>query len=224
MSELLPSLTIEPNEPARTTMIWLHGLGADGYDFEHIVPELRLPADTAVRFVFPHAPNRPVTINDNHVMPAWFDIKDLNWLTTVDEQGVRTSIQQITNLIAQQRSLGMPSERIILAGFSQGGVIALHTAARYHEKLGGVIALSTYLPMHMEMAAEINPLNRDIPIFMAHGELDPMVPIIAGRESCTSLRGIQPNVEWREYPIDHHVSPDEIIDIRRWLENIPAMA
>ena len=182
------------------SIIWLHGLGADGHDFEPIVPELRLPASLALRFVFPHAPVRPVTINGGMTMRAWYDIYSLDRGGPVD---------------------GIAADRIVLAGFSQGGAIALHAALRYPEKLAGLMALSTYLPLWSSVDSEVvdNPaaVNKDIPIFMAHGSFDPVLPMQLGSDSRDLLTDRGFEIEWRDYPMAHAVCPEEIAHIRGWL-------
>ncbi len=217
MSEqLLPAITLEPNRPADAAVIWLHGLGADGYDFEPIVPQLGLE-ELAIRFILPHAPMRPVTINNGYVMRAWYDITAPDLSQGQDAQGTRESEQQIQALIQQQIDSGIPSERILLAGFSQGGAIVLHTGLRYPQPLGGIIALSTYLPLADTVADEKHTANSDIPIFMAHGNGDPIIPIIGAQRSRDRLIELGHEVEWHEYTMPHSVCPSEIEAIARWV-------
>ncbi len=222
MATLLPHIRIEPNVPAQISIIWLHGLGANGHDLEAVAQELRLPPDAPVRHVLPHAPARPVTVNAGHTTRAWFDVRSLDWLNAVDESELREAMEQIKVFIDYEQHQGVPAERIIVAGFSQGGMIALHTVARYPKPLAGIIALSACLPLHHRLLMEAHQANRNTPVFLAHGLYDPVISIDVARQSCTALRSIVSDVEWREYPIEHHVSSDEIIDIRRWLENLPA--
>lgn len=201
------------------SVIWLHGLGADGHDFEPIVPELRLPASMQVRFVFPHAPERPVTINGGMSMRAWYDILTLDRNGPQDEAGVLESGQLLEQLIEREHQRGLDYARIIVAGFSQGGAIALHTALRFKQRLAGVMALSTYLPLSQNFATEVaaGTVALEIPIFMAHGSLDPMLPIDLGQSSRRLLEQAGYRVEWHEYAMGHSVCAEEIADIRRWL-------
>lgn len=218
MSDLLPCVEIDPPGGADFSVIWLHGLGANGHDFEPIVPQLELPDTRSVRFVFPHAPAKPVTINNGYIMPAWFDIATLTRLNPVDETGIENSIGQINALIEREKGRGVPAGRIVVAGFSQGGVIALHTAARHPEPLAGIIALSTYLPLHNRLTPGAIAANAQIPVFMAHGKFDSVLSIELGRLSLGFLKPILPNVEWHEYPMDHSVCLEEIQDLSRWLQ------
>lgn len=214
----LSSVEIETAPGVLASVIWLHGLGADGHDFEPIVPELRLPVP--VRFVFPHAPVRPVTLNGGWPMRAWYDIIAIDQESRRDIQGMEGSRRALEALIRCENRRGVPSERIVLAGFSQGGAVALHTALRYPEKLAGLLALSTYLHTADTLEAEASEANQDIPIFMAHGVHDPVVPIHLGEESRDTLREHGYNVEWKTYPMPHAVNPEEIADIRRWLTEV----
>ena len=201
-------------------VIWLHGLGADGHDFEPIVPELKLPANHGIRFIFPHAPQRPVTINAGTIMPAWYDLTSMNFTNHEDEQGIRKSAQQITELIQQQQQQGIDSKKIILAGFSQGGAIVLHTALRYGEPLAGIMALSTYLPLVKTFESELAAVNRDIPIMMCHGSHDPVVPYHLGDDSRHFMEQAGLKVDWHSYPMQHSVCADEINDISLWIQKI----
>ncbi len=208
------------------SVIWLHGLGADGHDFEPIVPELRLPSELGLRFVFPHAPMRPVTINGGMTMRAWFDILSLDRDGLADEAGVRASAGILDGLIQREQERGIDASKIVVAGFSQGGAIALHSALRSQQKLAGLMALSTYMPLASAFEDEV--LNTDavdplgLPIFMAHGTLDPVLPMELGRESADLLIASGFDVEWHEYPMAHAVCAAEIDDIRRWLQTIYA--
>ena len=219
MTQLLETIEIETGERPDGAVIWLHCLGADGHDFEPIVPELRLPQRLALRFVFPHAPIRPVTLNQGMRMRAWYDILQLGG-GREDDPGIRASQKSLDNLIAREGARGIAPARIVLAGFSQGGAIALQTALRSGERLAGTLALSTYLPLAPTLAAERNAANRDLPIFMAHGSQDPMIPIDRARASRDALAALGYPVEWREYPMPHSVCLDEISDIAAWLTRV----
>ena len=202
-------IEIETGPNPVASVIWLHGLGADGHDFEPIVPELRLSAP--IRFVFPHAPERAVTINNGMRMRAWYDIFQFGG-GPEDEAGIRDSQQLLGQMISAEKT-----EKIFLAGFSQGGAIVLQTALRYPKKLAGVLALSCYLPLAAKLPAEKNQANQDIPVFMAHGTLDPVVPIQKARMSRDVLEQQGYKVEWHEYPMPHSVCPQEIVDISRFI-------
>lgn len=208
-------VTTDPN-PA-CSVIWLHGLGADGHDFAPIVPELGLPPQLAVRFIFPHAPLMPVTINNGYVMPAWYDVRSLDLRQTEDEAGIRASQQKIEALIGHEGERGIPASRIVLAGFSQGGAIALHAGLRHAAALAGVLALSTYLPLPLALASEASQVNAGLPIFMAHGTGDAVIPISQGIASRDVLQENGYEVAWHEYPMAHSVCPEEIADIGQWL-------
>ena len=225
MSERLDALEVEIGPAAGGTadasIIWLHGLGADGHDFEPIVPELRLRADLRARFVFPHAPAQAVTVNNGHVMPAWYDVYGD---TRQDADGIRASQRRIEALIAWERGRGVALRRIVLAGFSQGGAIALQTGLRHPERLAGILALSTYLPLAETVGAEAGPANRDVPTFMAHGAEDPVIPLQRAAISRDQLRKLGYQVEWHEYPMPHAVCPEEIADVGAWLGRVLAPA
>ena len=210
----MDALRIETGRDPEAAIIWLHGLGADGHDFEPIVPELELARP--VRFVFPHAPIRPVTINQGMRMRAWYDILQLGG-GPEDEAGLRASQQLTEELI---RSQGLPANRIVLAGFSQGGAIALLTALRYPERLAGVMALSTYLPLAPKLAAERSEANSDVPIFMAHGSDDDLIPMDRAQASHDALKALGYPVEWRDYPMPHSVCAPEIADISAFLSRV----
>jgi len=197
------------------SVIWLHGLGADGHDFEPIVPELHLPADLPLRFVFPHAPVRPVTINGGMAMRAWYDIVTLDSEGRADAAGVHESTALLEGLIAREKDRGIEANKIIIAGFSMGGAIAINTALHTKEKLAGLMALSTYLPLPSEVEGSTG--SRDLPVFMAHGSFDPMLPMQWGQASAERLKETGFTVEWRDYPMAHAVCPEEIRDIREWL-------
>ncbi|MDI3258643.1 MAG: carboxylesterase [Sinobacteraceae bacterium] len=211
------AVRLEPAQPARAAVIWLHGLGADGHDFVPIVPELNLPPELAVRFVFPHAPVRPVTINGGMRMRAWYDIYSLTRGDRQDEAGIRASAAIAQGFIEEQVSAGIARNRIVLAGFSQGGAIALHTGLRQTAALAGILALSTYLPIHDRLPAELTAAGRATPILMCHGLYDPVLPLQLGADTRDGLRGFGCHVEWRDYPMQHQVCAEEIADISVWL-------
>jgi len=215
----LESIRIDTGAKPAAAVIWLHGLGADGHDFEPVVPELRLPASKPVRFIFPHAPMRPVTINNGMRMRAWYDILQMGG-GTEDEAGIRASQAAVEGLVAEQKAAGIPANRIALAGFSQGGAIVLQTALRAKERLAGVLALSTYLPLRDKLAGERTAANKDVPIYMAHGSFDPMIGIDRAQRSREILEAQGYKVEWHEYPMPHSVCPEEIGDIAKFLLRI----
>ena len=215
---MLDCITVDPPSSATACVIWMHGLGADGNDFVPMVPELGLPAGHSVRFVFPNAPTMPVTINGGYVMRAWYDIASAEFDKRADESGVRRSQVAINALIAQQVALGIKAERIVLAGFSQGGVIALQTGLRYPEKLGGVMALSTYLACADSLGAEAASSNRNLPIFMVHGSMDTVIPIALAKLSKGRLETHGYKIDWHEYGMPHSVCAEEIDDIAVWLK------
>jgi phospholipase/carboxylesterase len=212
------NVVLEPATTADAAVIWLHGLGADGYDFVPIVDELRLPPTLAVRFVFPHARPRPVTINNGFVMRAWYDITGLGPDRKEDDAGIRESAGVVNGYIEQQNARGVATERIVIAGFSQGGAIALQASLRYPERLGGVMALSTYLPLRESVAAEASRANKDLPILMCHGLRDPMIAAAIGKASRDQLVSLGYTVEWQSYPMEHQVCMEEVHDISRWLQ------
>jgi phospholipase/carboxylesterase len=212
------SVILNPAAPATAAVIWLHGLGADGYDFVPIVEELRLPASLPVRFIFPHAQQRPVTINNGFTMRAWYDITGLGPDSAEDEAGIRQSEAIVRGYIENERAQGIASERLVIAGFSQGGAIALQTALRYPQRLAGAMALSTYLPLRQTVENEAAAANRDLPILMCHGLRDPMVPANLGKASRDLLQGLGYAVEWQSYPMEHQVCMEEVGDIAKWLQ------
>lgn len=214
---LLPTVENETAAHPTHSVIWLHGLGADGNDFAPIVPELVAPQWPGLRFVFPHAPVRPVTVNGGMPMRAWYDIYGFDLLSRQDEAGVRQSIAQVEALIAREQERGVPSERIFLAGFSQGGAIALAAGLRHPQKLAGLIALSTYLPIADSLAAERSAANAAIPIFWGHGTLDPVVILQRGLDSRAALETLGYAIAWHTYPMPHSVCPEEIADLRAWI-------
>ena len=216
----LESLELETGRRPTASVIWLHGLGADGHDFEPIVPELDLPDTLPVRFVFPHAPMQAVTINGGAVMRAWYDVYALQGVRREDEAGVRASQARVEELIAREKARAIPASRLVLAGFSQGGAIALHTGLRHAERLAGIMALSTYLPLASTLAAEASAASRGVPIFMAHGLHDSMIPIERATISRRQLETAGYPIEWHEYPMGHAVCAEEIADIAAWLQRV----
>ncbi len=225
MPSQLETIELETNPNPTAAVIWMHGLGADGNDFVPIVNEIDLSGAPGIRFIFPHAPTRPVTINNGHVMRAWYDIAfgDLEGKTRkADEKGVRESQAQIGQLIARENSRGIAASKIVLAGFSQGGAIALHTGLRYPETLAGVMALSTYLPLAESFVQEATPANAKTPVFMAHGTHDPVVPYAMGNSSREQLQQAGYALVWHEYPMQHSVCLEEVADIGRWLTSVLA--
>jgi len=215
------AVEIESAVPLLGSVIWLHGLGADGHDFEPIVAELRLPENLGLRFVFPHAPMRPVTLNGGVTMRAWYDILSLDRNGPQDEEGIRASAAILEALVEREHDRGIPYDKIVVAGFSQGGAIALHFALRFAQRLGGLMALSTWLPLAASLQTEVienqQAQSRDLPLFLAHGKFDPMLPISLGEESRTGLNDMGYSVEWHDYPMEHSVCAEEIADIRAWL-------
>ena len=220
---MLDCIEIEPNGPATASVIWLHGLGADGNDFVPIVDELGLPADHGVRFVFPNAPVQPVTINNGMPMRAWYDIKGMAIADKQDAEGIRASAREIEQLIDREGERGIAPERIVLAGFSQGGAIALHTGLRHARGLAGIMALSTYLPLAETLGDEASDANRGVSILQAHGSQDPVVPIQLGQASRDHMLEAGYDVAWHEYPMQHQVCMPQIATIGRWLtDRLPA--
>jgi phospholipase/carboxylesterase len=221
MSDILDAIELETAPHPSASVIWLHGLGADGSDFLPIVEALELPP-APIRFVFPHAPMQPVTINGGYVMRAWYDIVGADLARREDESGVRASQQAVEALIARELARGTRPERIVLAGFSQGGAIALQTGLRHPVRIAGILALSTYVPIAQALAAEASAANRDVPIFMAHGTQDPIVPLAHARRSRDLLAQLGYPVEWREYAMPHAVAPEEVADIGAWFRRVLA--
>ena len=218
------SVEVETGPNPTGSVIWLHGLGADGHDFEPIVPELGLPAELPLRFVFPHAPVRPVTLNGGMAMRAWYDIVSLDAEGRADEAGVRDSSERIAALIDRERERGIADHRILLAGFSQGGAVVLHHLLRSPVRFAGAMALSTYLPLPGLVQAEVveagDAGNPDVPVFMGHGSFDPMVPFDGGRHAAELLESLGYDVEWHGYPMAHAVCPQEIADIGQFLVRV----
>jgi len=217
-SALLDCIEVNPSGKPAATIIWLHGLGADGHDFEAIVPELRLPDSLPVRFVFPHAPERAVTVNAGMIMRAWFDLIDLNLdANSADKEQFSESVEMLEALIENELRSGLASDRIVLAGFSQGGAIALHTGLHFPKRLAGILAMSMHLPTIRDRSAALSPANREVPIMMAHGQMDPLIPLARAIETRRELTRLGYAVSWHEYPIQHSVCAEEVADIRAWL-------
>jgi phospholipase/carboxylesterase len=210
-------VTLEPVDPAVASVILLHGLGADGWDFVPIAGELGLPESLAVRFVFPHAPMRPVTVNAGYVMRAWYDIREFTPDGRADAEGLAESMRRVDACLVREVAKGVDASRIVLAGFSQGGAVALEAGLRYPQRLAGVLALSTYLPFPARLATERSGANADVPILMCHGRLDPVVPIAMGLEARDALVTLGYAVEWREYPMQHEVCAPELTEVARWI-------
>lgn len=219
MTEQLQAIEIETRPKPSHSVIWLHGLGADGNDFVPIAQELSLPP-LGIRFVFPHAPMRPVTINGGFVMRAWYDIAYQDLAMKEDEQGVRQSQKMIEELIAKEQTRGVPLSRIVVAGFSQGGVISLQTGLRQAERLAGVMSLSAYLPLTSTIEKERNAANNDVPIFLGHGIADNIVPLPLGIASRDRLLKLGYDVDWHQYPMPHSVCAEELEDISAWLARV----
>jgi phospholipase/carboxylesterase len=209
---------LEPHRPAEAAVVWLHGLGADGGDFVPIVEELQLPLP--VRFIFPHAPLRSVTVNAGYVMRAWYDIKAFTPEGRADAAGLAQSIERVNGYLEQEVAHGVPAARVVLAGFSQGGAVALSAGLRFCKRLAGLLALSTYLPFPARLAAEKSGANAGVPILMCHGRLDPVVPVGMGIEAREVLGAQGYPVEWHEYPMEHEVCAEELAVIRRWLRGV----
>ena len=214
----LETIEIETAPSPQSAVIWMHGLGADGHDFAPIVRELDLSGCTGIRFVFPHAETMPVTINNGYVMRAWYDILGMDLVRREDAQGLRTSQQRIDDLIAREIARGIPAERIVLAGFSQGCAMALQTGLRYPQRLAGLMCLSGYLPLADTIADERHAANQDTAIFMAHGRGDGVVLIDRAEASRDLLQQLGYHVEWHEYMMQHSVCAEEVDDISRWLQ------
>jgi phospholipase/carboxylesterase len=217
--ESTDAVILAPPQSPNAAVIWLHGLGADGYDFVPVVEELRLPAPLSARFIFPHARARPVTINDGYSMRAWYDIKALA-SGPEDDVGIRESEGVVRQYIEREVQLGVAPDRIVIAGFSQGGAIALQSALRYPQRLAGIMALSTYLPLRDSLAAERTQSNKDIPLLMCHGVQDGIVPLPLGEASRDLLMGLGYAVQWHTYPMAHSVCAEEIVDISAWLQSV----
>ncbi len=220
METLLETIEIKPLGEAKASVIWLHGLGADGHDFLPIARELNLPDQAGIRFVFPHAPHIPVTINGGMVMRAWYDVYSVNFGANEDERGIRQSKQQLVALIENELALGVAAESIFLVGFSQGGAIVLHSGLRYPKKLAGIISLSSYLPLASQLAEEAHIANQNTPLLMMHGTQDTVIPIHLAEQSLSILQKLGYQVEWRQYDMPHSVYPQQIRVLRDWMLRI----
>lgn len=222
MNKVLETIEVESGPNPGVSVIWLHGLGADGNDFVPIVRELDLKDCPAIRFVFPHAPVMPVTINNGYMMRAWYDILTIDIAGREDEVGLRRSQTMVEHLISQEKARGIPANRIILAGFSQGCAMALQTGLRHPEKLAGLLCLSGYLPIHATLPNERHSANHDTPIFLAHGRSDPIIPLFTAEKSRDMLLSLGYDVEWHAYPMPHSVCEEEIADMSVWLKRVLA--
>ena len=214
----LPFVDVPASGETKAAVIWLHGLGDSGHGFAPIVPELRLPAGHGIRFIFPHAPERPVTVNNGFVMRAWYDIKTMDLQNRADEAGVRQSAQLVQNLLDKVIASGVPSEKIILAGFSQGGVIALHLLPRLPYKIAGVMALSTYMAVPDQLKADMLAVNKTTPLLVAHGLSDGVVPLHAGQLAFNTLKYAGFNARWLDYRMEHSVCAQEVADLSRFIQ------
>ena len=216
----LETIELITAEKPDASVIWLHGLGADGHDFEGLLPELKLPENLAIRFIFPHAPYRPITLNNGYVMRGWYDIKSLEFGADQDQLGIEESALALNQLIDNEISRGISSQRIILAGFSQGGAIVLHTALRASQPLAGIMALSSYVPLSDSLATDASELSKNTPLFMAHGLQDDIVNYKYGVQSRMLLLDQGYKVDWHDYPMSHSVCMEEIADIRQWIVSL----
>ncbi|BCN94132.1 phospholipase/carboxylesterase [Thiomicrorhabdus immobilis] len=216
LADLDPSIVVEPAVKANAAVIWLHGLGADGHDFENILPQLGLPNDHAIRFVFPHAPVQPVTVNGGMMMRSWYDILSMDIADRVDINGVEQSANVVNDLIAEQISQGIPAQKIVLAGFSQGGLVVLHAGLNCDENLAGILALSTYYPEPCFNESSLR--NHALPIFMAHGRYDQVIPLSVAEDSKAFLESKDFSVDWHSYPMEHSVCMQEVEQISAWLQ------
>ncbi len=216
----LACVEINPATNAKATIIWLHGLGADGHDFESIVPQLQLPDDLAIRFVFPHAPMRPVTLNGGMKMPAWYDVIALSKGGREDEHGIKQAAQLIQAFITRENQRGIATDKIILAGFSQGGAMALYCGLLYPEKLAGIIGLSAYVPLANDVRQNRHTANQQTPLFLAGGIYDPIVQHAWTREATEQLQQLNYPISWHTYPMEHSVCLEEIRDIGQWVEGL----
>ncbi len=218
-------VTVSPQAPAVASVILLHGLGADGHDFVPVVQELGLPDTLPVRFVFPHAALRPVTVNNGYVMRAWYDIKEFTPAGRADTAGLAESAHRVAAYIDQEQQRGIEASRVVLAGFSQGGAVALYAGLRYPQRLAGILAMSCYLPFPEKLATEKSTANADVPILLCHGRSDPVVPMTMGLEARDELQAHGYKPEWLDYPMEHSVCMEEIAEVARWLrQRLPARA
>lgn len=213
----LETVEVCTGDSPSAAVIWLHGLGADGHDFEPIVPHIRWEGMPGIRYVFPHAPERPMTINGGMSMRAWYDILSLEGSRDQDADGIQDSVEAITALVVREIQRGIAPENIIIAGFSQGGAIATLVALQFSHRLAGLVVLSSYLLFADSLAGNITSANAALPAFVAHGQLDPMLPVTMGQEIATTLETLGHEVEWHSYPIPHSVSPEEIADLTHWI-------
>ncbi len=219
-TELLDAVELAPPGTPDAAVVWLHGLGADGHDFPPVVPMLGLGEDHGVRFIFPHAPHIPVTVNGGMLMPAWFDILGMDFDRRVDEAGLLRSVDQVAALLDREQERGIAPGRLVLAGFSQGGAIALHLGLRHPTQLAGIMALSTYLACDGDLEAERTAAGAATPVFQAHGTQDPMVPFALGQAARERLQGLGQTLEWHEYPMGHEVCPEELVAAGAWLRGV----
>jgi len=217
--EKLPAVILGADSPDYS-VIWLHGLGADGHDFEPIAADLKFPNKSKTRFIFPHAPNQAVTVNAGSVMPAWYDIIAINENAQEDDAGIRATEKKIAALIDHEIKSGVPAKNIVLAGFSQGGAMALHTALRFPQTLAGILALSTYLPLSSSLASERSAENQGIAILMNHGDYDQVVPLKLAQISKQKLFELGWSVQWQTYPMEHSVCPEQIDDMSKWFATV----
>lgn len=214
----LPTVEVNPSTNPTAAVIWLHGFGADGHDFESIIPQLKLPANLAIRFVFPHAPMRNITMMNGESAHAWFDIDMTKGAIDVD--GIKKSTFQVKDLIQQEIDNGIPADKIVLAGFSQGGAIALNTALFYRKPLAGILALSTFLPVTEGLGSKKTKFNADIPILCCHGNQDEVLPLAMGKAAFDTLTSHNYDVKWKEYDMPHSVCPQQILDISAWFQKV----
>ena len=222
LAELDPPVVIEPSKPATAAVVWLHGLGADGHDFEPVATELGRGGLDDIRYVFPHAPVRSVTINGGMAMRAWYDIAGSDFERRADEEGVRESARLARALVEEQIAGGISAERVVLAGFSQGGAIALYAGLRFPFRIAGILALSTYLPAVQSLAAQAHEANHDVPIFLAHGSQDPVIALALSERSRAAMADLGYIIETHTYPMLHSVCAEEIRDIENWLHRVLA--
>ncbi|MDO6562687.1 carboxylesterase [Amphritea sp. 1_MG-2023] len=218
--QLLTCVEVEPTQPASASVIWLHGLGADGHDFEAVIPALKLPASLPVRFVFPNAPIQPVTVNGGWEMPAWYDILEMTLERKIDVAGLLSSVQQINALIEREIARGIPANKIVLAGFSQGGAVAYHTALCFPQPLAGLLTLSTYIATAELIEQHRSVANQSIPVAIHHGDADDVVPLSLGLQANELLQQWQYKPQWQRWPVDHGLCLDEIEAIGVWLTTL----
>jgi phospholipase/carboxylesterase len=214
------AIVMTPATPPTASVIWMHGLGADGTDFVPLVPQLQLPDTVAPRFIFPNAPVRTVTVNNGMRMRAWYDIYSRGVRDREDAAGILESAALVHGLINRERAAGISAQRVVLAGFSQGGAVALQAGLRYSQSLAGILALSTYLPLAPTVAAEAAPANQSVPILMCHGREDPIVPLDLAEKSCDTLNDLGYHPRWLDYPMQHQVCAAEIVAISQWLVQV----